>query len=222
MKHIKKFKLIIIAIILYIGLLIFRSDLFFNAINITKGFLLEMIQVLPPVLVITALITVWVPSSVIRKGLGEQSGIKGRLLSFFIGAISAGPIYAAFPAVLVLFKKGASISNMVIILSSWAVIKIPMLFVETSFLGIKFTAIRFVLTVPAIYIMSLLVEKLIKRDEITEENNQDIVSSLPNLNCGACGYLSCIDFALAVEANDKNIMDCIILKKNEENDYESK
>lgn len=81
-KSIKKFKLIIIAIILYIGLFILKSDLFFNALNITKGFLVEMIQVLPPVMVLSALITVWVPSEVIKKSLGHQSGFKGRLLSF--------------------------------------------------------------------------------------------------------------------------------------------
>lgn len=213
-KSIKKFKLIIIAIILYIGLFILKSDLFFNALNITKGFLVEMIQVLPPVMVLSALITVWVPSEVIKKSLGHQSGFKGRLLSFFIGSISAGPIYAAFPAVLVLFKKGASISNMVIILSSWAVIKIPMLFVEAGFLGIRFTLTRFVLTVPAILFMSLLVEKLVKKEDIVEEGQLDVISSLPNLNCGVCGYPSCKAFAVAVTASDRVIEDCLVLNKH--------
>ncbi len=210
---IKKFKLIFIAIILYVGLFVFNSDLFFEALNITKGFLIEMIQVLPPVMVLSALITVWIPSEVIKKSLGHQSGFKGRFLSFFIGSVSAGPIYAAFPAVLVLFKKGASISNMVIILSSWAVIKIPMLFVETSFLGIRFTLTRFVLTVPAILFMSYVVERLVKREEIVEEGQLDVLSSLPNLNCGACGFPDCKSFAVAVIANDRVINDCLILNK---------
>ncbi len=45
-----------------------------------------------------------------------------------------------------LLTKGASISNVVVILTSWAVIKIPMLFVETRFLGFKFTVIKRAIT----------------------------------------------------------------------------
>ncbi|MBI9101104.1 MAG: hypothetical protein JEY99_01720 [Spirochaetales bacterium] len=70
----------------------------FIMIILTAGFLIEMLQILPPVLIITALITIGVPPEVIRKGLGNGSGIKGRLLSLLIGSFSAGPVYAAFPA----------------------------------------------------------------------------------------------------------------------------
>lgn len=103
---------------------------------------------------------------------------------------------------------------MVIILSSWAVIKIPMLFVEAGFLGIRFTLTRFVLTVPAILFMSLLVEKLVKKEEIVEEGQLDVISSLPNLNCGVCGYPSCKSFAVAVTASDRVIEDCLVLNKH--------
>lgn len=216
MKIIKKFKIVIISLFLYSGLFVFKSELFFEAVQITKNFLKEMIEVLPPVLVISALISVWVPSEVIRKGLGAESGIKGRILSFAVGSISAGPIYAAFPAVLVLFRKGASISNMVIILSSWAVIKLPMLLVEARFLGLKFTLIRSILTVPSIYLMGLIIERIVNRDEISGEGDMDVLSSLPNLNCGSCGYIDCRAFAGAVESNKKSINDCPILSRGSE------
>lgn len=211
MKKIKKFRIIIIAIILYIITFIFKKDTFSSALGITLGFIKEMLQVLPPVLVLSALITVWVPSNIIEKGLGYKSGIKGKLISILIGSVSAGPIYAAFPATLVLFKKGASISNIVVILSSWAVIKVPMLFVEANFLGLQFTLIRFLLTVPAILIMGILIEKLVKKDDITQSFDDDI--SLPNLNCGACGFDNCNELKNAIKNSDKNLEDCIILNK---------
>ncbi|OQY38562.1 MAG: Fe-S cluster protein [Spirochaetaceae bacterium 4572_7] len=217
MKHIfKKFKIIIIATVLYLLAFILKKDIFNSAIGITGGFLLEMVQILPPVMILSALITVWVPSETIRKSLGHKAGFKGRILSFFIGSLSAGPIYAAFPTTLVLFKKGASVSNMVIILSTWAVIKVPMLFVETNFLGLSFTITRVALTVPAILIMGIIVGKLIKSDEIIEhlkkpQSHKDILFTLPNTNCGACGFSDCNMFAKAVFYGDKKIMDCIVL-----------
>ncbi|QEN05346.1 Fe-S cluster protein [Thiospirochaeta perfilievii] len=212
-RKIKQFKFLILAGLLYIVFFIFNREIFFNAIGITKGFLAEMIQVLPPVMILSALITVWVPSKTIQKGLGEKAGIKGRFLSILIGSVSAGPIYAAFPAALVLFKKGASISNMVIILSSWAVIKIPMLMVEIQFLGLQFSLTRFFLTIPAVLGIGLLTEKLVKRSDIKEEDKEEERIELPNLNCGGCGFSSCDAFRNAIIDGEKTLAGCIVLTR---------
>ena len=219
MTFLKKFKLIIIAVVLYGCFLILKPEIFWSAVNLAKGFFIEMLQVLPPVLVITALITVWVPSETIRKGLGSGSGLKGKLLSLFIGSVSAGPIYAAFPATLVLFRKGASISNIVIILSSWAVIKIPMLLVEANFLGGRFMIVRVILTVPAILIMGYLIERIVPRSAIRkdeggrEDLHADILAKLPNVNCRACGCRACSEFAEAVLNKEKTLEDCVFLSR---------
>ncbi|NLF26448.1 MAG: ferredoxin, partial [Clostridiales bacterium] len=59
--------------------------------------------------------------------------------------------------------------NIVIILSSWAVIKIPMLLNEAKFLGPKFMAIRWALTVIAIVIFSWMTSKIIKDADLPGE-----------------------------------------------------
>lgn len=216
-KILKKYKLIILAVVLYGTFFFVKPEIFFTAVRHTWTFLLEMLQVLPPVLVISALIMVWVPSKIIERGLGRQAGIKGKLLSLFIGSVSAGPIYAAFPAVLVLFKKGASVSNMVIILSAWAVVKLPMILVEISFLGIAFALTRVALTVPAIFLLGFLVEKLVKKEQIGETETDGvrtagtIMTRLPQLNCRACGYDDCISFAEAVMRGEKRVEQCVVL-----------
>lgn len=215
----KKYKLIIIAAVLYAAFFFIKKEIFFSAVENTRRFIVEMLQVMPPVLVISALITVWIPGDIIRKGLGQNSGLRGRVLSLLIGSISAGPIYAAFPAVLVLYKKGAGIANMVIILSAWAVVKIPMLLVEASFLGLRFVLIRVALTVPAIFILAVLSEKIISRGDVkpgsnnTIDTSRDILTDLPRLDCGGCGYKNCKLFAEAVFNNERVIKDCVILKK---------
>lgn len=129
----------------------------------------EMLMIMPVIFVLTALLDMWVPKEKIMQYLGKDAKAKGVFLSFVVGSISAGPVYAAFPMCVMLHKKGASIRNIVIILSSWAVIKIPMLLNEAKFLGPKFMAIRWVLTVAAIIIFSWLTAKMVKDKDLPGE-----------------------------------------------------
>ena len=129
----------------------------------------EMLMIMPVIFILTALLDMWVPKEKILRYLGKEAKTKGILLSFVVGSISAGPVYAAFPMCVMLHKKGASIRNVVIILSSWAVIKIPMLINEAKFLGPKFMAIRWVLTIIAIIIFSWITAKIIKDKDLPGE-----------------------------------------------------
>lgn len=144
----------------------------------------EMLMIMPVIFILTALLDTWVPKQTIIKYLGQESKSKGIVLSFTLGAISAGPIYAAFPLCLMLHKKGASIKNIVIILSSWAVIKIPMLLNEMKFLGPKFMIVRWILTVIAILIFSWIASKIVKDDDLPKENNEN--KTRLNINQYAC------------------------------------
>ncbi len=222
-KLIKKYKLISITILLYAIVFFVKPSAFYYGLTMTKDFLIEMVEILPPILVISSLITVWVPSEVIMKTFGKKSGIKGKLLSMLTGAMSAGPIYAAFPVAETLFLKGASVANITIIISSWAVIKIVMFMVESSFLGLAFASTRYLLTIPAIFFMGFLMEKLVSTKDVlkgreaatvTEYNTvKDVMVDLPNMNCGACGYASCKAFAEALIDGKVTIDDCVVRSK---------
>jgi uncharacterized membrane protein YraQ (UPF0718 family) len=208
----KKNKLIAAAIIAYLITLIVSPDTFLRALSQNGSFLLEMLEVLPPVLVISSLITIWVPNEVVTKGFGNTSGIKGKLFSLLIGAFSAGPIYAGFPVAKTLFDKGASIGNVVIILSAWAVVKVPMYLVETSFLGSTFANTRYLLTIPFIILLGYIMQRLVKKEDIPASEFDlevdEIYSQLPKVNCGACGYKGCYEFAQAVHNGEVEIKDC--------------
>jgi uncharacterized membrane protein YraQ (UPF0718 family) len=128
-----------------------------------------MLMIMPVIFILTALLDIWVPKEKIMRYLGRDAKAKGVFLSFVVGSISAGPVYAAFPVCVMLHKKGASIRNIVIILSSWAVIKVPMLLNETKFLGPKFMAIRWALTVVAIIIFSWITAKTVKDKDLPGE-----------------------------------------------------
>ena len=201
---IKKNKINVITFLAYGIVFCYNKDLFYKGLGNSWGFIREMIEILPAVMIISGLIGVWVPKEMIIKNFGKDSGLKGKLISVFIGSVSAGPIYAAFPFAQTLLTKGASISNIVIIISSWAVMKIPMLIVEVKFLGFPFAASRYFLTLPGIILLGYLVNKFVHKKDVlmdTQSNLDEIIKIeeiLPEFNCGACGYKNCRAYASAI------------------------
>lgn len=205
-----KKRILIIALAGYLITALVDASRFGAAIRLTGSYLLEMVKVLPAVFVLSSLLLVWVPRELIMKTLGAESGWKGKLLSLAFGSLSAGPIYAAFPVAAALLSKGASLANVVIIISSWAVVKVPMLIVESSFLGVKFAAVRYLLTVPTIlaigYITPLLVGKV--KQQAEQPLISELARLLPGLNCGACGFATCSEYARHVLENPQTSCQC--------------
>src|SRR5699024_5690397 len=151
----------------------------------------EMLMIMPVVFLLTALIEAWVPKKMIMEHLGDESGLKGSFISLLLGSVSAGPIYAAFPVCKTLLKKGASVSNIVVMLSAWAVIKVPMLANEAKFLSPKFMGLRWILTTLSIFVMGYIISKTVKREEIPMEDeklkeNTIFLEEEYCMGCGIC------------------------------------
>lgn len=187
----KKNKLLVLVALVYLALFIFMPSKAMTATQNSAYYLLEMLQVLPVIFMLTVVIEALIPKEWIIKHFGEKSGFLGNIYSLVLGSISAGPIYAAFPISKMLLTKGASVSNIVIILSSWAVIKLPMLANEVKFLGVSFMAIRWALTVVTIFIMAFIIGKMIDRKELlkSEAINMKLkvhVNSDYCIGCGIC------------------------------------
>jgi uncharacterized membrane protein YraQ (UPF0718 family) len=150
-----------IIIIISAAVLLIFPDKSGPVLNVSKKYLLELIMVLPAVMVIVGLFSVWVPEELVVKYMGKASGIKGILISFVLGMLPSGPLYIAFPMAIALRKKGARISNIIIFVSAWACIKLPQELVEVQFLGIEFTLLRLTLTIISVIIMGIIIEKII-------------------------------------------------------------
>jgi uncharacterized membrane protein YraQ (UPF0718 family) len=202
---IKKMKsniLLTLVFFTYVVLMIFMPDKGIKSLSNSLYYVKEMIIIMPVILLLTSLIEAWVPKKTIENALGEGSGAKGFLFSFLLGSFSAGPIYAAFPVCKTLIKKGASIANIVIILSAWAVIKIPMLANESKFLGPKFMLTRWVLTTISILVMAVIISKIVSKEELPVDNidsNPDAILSVNEhfcIGCGVCIKVSPENFAL--------------------------
>ena len=150
-----------IVIIAAVVMLLIFPDKSGPVLNISKNYLIELAMVLPAVMIIIGLFSVWVSNETVVKYIGKSSGAKGIFFSIVLGMLRTGPIYIAFPMAVALLKKGAKISNIIIFISAWACIKLPQELMEIQFLGIEFTLLRLALTIIFVILMGLIIEKII-------------------------------------------------------------
>ena len=129
------------------------------------SFALEMIKLLPFIFILIGLFDVWVKKEFVEKHLGKNSNMLSYLWAILLAGPIAGGLIAAFPIAYSLFQKGAKMSVIFTFISAAAVCRIPMTLFEASFLGIKFTVIRLLVSIPLVIVSSILFGNLLeKRD----------------------------------------------------------
>ncbi len=133
-------------------------------------FLKEMLTILPCMFILIGLFDVWVPREKIEKHVGSGSGIKGIAIMILLAITQVGPLYAAFPVAHLLWKKGCSLRNIFVYVGMFSAAKIPMLTLEIGFLGLKFSMLRLILTIPVFILIALIMERNLRNKsyEITK------------------------------------------------------
>ncbi|HAF30694.1 MAG TPA: hypothetical protein DCG75_16755 [Bacteroidales bacterium] len=130
-------------------------------------FFKEMIFFLPIMFVLIGLGDVWINRDKVEKHIGKDSGLKGIILVMLLSMAQVGPLYGAFPVTYLLWKKGASVRNIFIYIGAFCTIKIPMLTFEIGFLGWKFSLLRTLVSIPAIIIIGIVMEKMVGKKDFT-------------------------------------------------------
>lgn len=159
MEQLKKYRLFAAVVAVNLILALFRPSLAQASATNAISFLVEILLILPMVMVLMGLFDVWVPRKLVEEHVGPDSGVLGVALAILLGTAAAGPLYAAFPIALSLQQKGARLANIVIFLGTWAAIKIPMVLMESSFVGIRFALLRLLLTIPGVIGLGFLMER---------------------------------------------------------------
>ncbi len=138
----------------------------YQAFDHTFTQIISMLMIVPPIFVLIGLFDVWVPRQTVIKMMGQNSGIKGMALAFFLGAFSAGPTIAAFPLAMVMLKKGARYQNVLFFLMVWSSLKLPIVFFQITQLGIGFASLINV-TMFVVFVLGALVsEKVMGKKEL--------------------------------------------------------
>jgi uncharacterized membrane protein YraQ (UPF0718 family) len=157
----KRYRPVIISIIIYTIIFFYSSSIFTSAVNGSLNSFTELLIVVPPIFILIGLLDVWVEREKMMKLMGPESKGTGILIAFLLGSLAAGPLYAAFPVAITLLKKGSSFRNILVLLGAWSTTKLPMLMFESASMGPMFTLTRFVINLFGIMAIALISEKVL-------------------------------------------------------------
>jgi uncharacterized membrane protein YraQ (UPF0718 family) len=129
---------------------------FFNII-------VEMLKLLPPAFMLIGLFEVWISRETVIAHLGEKSGVKAYIFALLLAGITIGGLYVAFPIAQSLHKKGASLNVIFAYLGFAGVFRIPMNVFEISCLGLPFTLVRLMVTIPLFLFIGVVMGNILKK-----------------------------------------------------------
>lgn len=126
-------------------------------------FALELIKILPCAFILIGLFEVWVKREHVEKHLGKESGVMGYVWCILLASTCVGGLYVALPVSSVLYHKGAKYKYILTYLGAAAICRIPMTIFESSFLGLKFSIIRLLVSLPLVIISSIYFGKYLEK-----------------------------------------------------------
>lgn len=145
------------------GYLIFLAASF--AFNFNPGkeiahnfvsFATDMLKILPCAFILIGLFEVWIKKETVVKHFGETSGAKGYARAILLAGTVVGGLYVAFPVAYSLYSKSAKLSIVFTYIGAAAICRIPMTIFEASFMGLRFTVIRLLVSLPLVIMTSIL------------------------------------------------------------------
>lgn len=110
-----------------------------------KSALTMTIEILPLLIfafIVAGMVQVLLPTEILSKWVGNESGIKGIMIGAIVGGLAPGGPYVSLPIVAGLLKSGAGVGTMVAFLTGWSLWAVGRLPMEVGILGWKFTLIR--------------------------------------------------------------------------------
>lgn len=162
----KNAKLFILAAIVTLIIYLYDNTLGINIIQTFGMFFKSTIPILLLMFALLAFIKLELNSKFFETKLLAEKEWKKVFFAYCFGTIVSGPIYPGYMLGKMLMEKGVKARIVVIMLSVWATLKIPMLPYEVEILGLDLCVVRWIVTGIAIYIMAVLCEYTVKYFEV--------------------------------------------------------
>ena len=107
---------------------------------------IEIFPLLIFAFVVAGMVQVLLPTELISRWIGSESGIRGIMLGTLAGAIAPGGPYVSLPLAAAIFRAGAGVGTMIAFLTGWSLWAVSRLPMEVGILGWRLTLIRLVST----------------------------------------------------------------------------
>lgn len=111
---------------------------------------LNIFQIIPCAFVLIGLFEVWVKKETVEKHFGHGSGVAGHFWGIVLASTTVGGLYVAFPVAAALYHKGARLAVIFSYVGASAIVRIPMTIFEASFVGVKFSILRLLISIPLV------------------------------------------------------------------------
>lgn len=164
-KNLKRYSPLVAAAVINLLMLALRPEAGIKALRFTSEALWHVMLTLPPVFLLTGLMDAWAERETVERLIGRGSGVRGILIAFLLGMITAAPIYALLPVAGLLLKKGCPVFYALIFFGSSASLRIPLLLFEASAMGWAFTLTRCVTNIIGVLAIALIADKILRPDD---------------------------------------------------------
>lgn len=155
---------VFVAFLLFIGVAYFLGAEAGKSItNHAIAFSKNLLAILPCAFILIGLFQVWLKKETVEKHFGKQSSWRGHFWAVLLAGTTVGGLYVAFPVAAALHHKGARLAVIFTYLGAAAIVRIPMSIFEASFLGLKFTLIRLLVSLPLVIASAEILGRYLER-----------------------------------------------------------
>lgn len=119
-------------------------------------FIWSMVVLFPAAFILIGLFETWIDRSVVERHLGTASGPAGYFWVILLASTVMAPLIIALPLAQSLAKKGARLQLVIAFVSASTICRIPMTIFEASYLGIHFSLVRLLVSLPLVILFSEL------------------------------------------------------------------
>jgi len=142
--------------------------------------MIEMLKILPFAFILIGLFEAWIKRETVVKHLGNESGIKGYFWVLLLAGFSVGGLFIAFPLAETLHKKGASLKVIFAYLGFAGTFRIPMTIFEISFLGLPFTIVRLLVTIPLFLLIGIVLGTILEKKNYKLQDSTELLAIKKN------------------------------------------
>lgn len=122
----------------------------------------RMAGLLPCAFVLVGLFEVWVKRETVEKHLGRGAGLRGHGVAIVLAGTTIGGLLVALPLAAAMRRKGAGLAVVFTYLGASALCRLPMVAFEATFLGLRFSLARLLVSVPMVVVTSVLLGRFLE------------------------------------------------------------
>ena len=139
---------IFLFISIFSGILVFflkGEEIFWKTLIHDTSLFIKIMPLIGAGVILVGFLQVLVPSDIVARWLGKESGFKGILIATIAGAVTPGGPMISFPMIIALKKGGADTGSLIAYLTAWTTIGLTRTLAwEIPLMGIEFTFTRVV------------------------------------------------------------------------------